>query len=1038
MRKILTILSFSLFLSFAWSQTAGKIKGSLSSSDGTLLVGANVSIEGTAIGVASSEDGSFSIVNVPVGSYIVKFQYIGFQTKIVENVNVNLDLTTVLNVELEQSAIEGEEVRVLAEKPLVKRDATNTKRVISTEVIETLPLRSVDNIVGLQAGVVDNHVRGGRESDNAYYVDGVLMKDHWAGSNATGGLSQAGMEQISLEVGGFGAEYGGANGGIINVTSKSGAQKISGSFESVYDIGDSEAGTDRNALYNYGYSVNNFEVGGPLGDNLRFWVMAEQQNTSDRNPSYGSHPFANVNTFQNFDALKGAGSNVWQEAPTDSTLGVLSDGVFYFDEVSRATSSMDSAGNAIMDTSYIVGTDYARKWGPMRNNGNERTRLAGNLGVELGGIRFKLGYSGYNYSATENWNNNQLLNWNNATNNNSAMNMFYLNGTVSLSKDSYVNTVLSLKNYETTDYNGGINSIYEVGDKPWESYGMRNEAWGSSTYYHRADGKQALSAEDVVYFTGHGYQDGGYSHRNESQMGLRLDYVNSFGKHEIKAGIESYTTKLRVYQINQGYEIYEQISKADTDGDGTVTGAEVGDYNSDGVVGDASDLLDWRFSSYRNAYTTNVGYDIFGDETDDYNQSTHGSAPGNPVSNRFYIQDQIEYSDVVIKAGFSLEQWNPNNMGPDSDGDGKADDAGLSTINTVNNRIDRDGWKEVEAHTAILPRFGFAFPISDKTNFRAQYGSYWQEPTLSYVYLSDSRLAANVSQGNMVTTPNPAMKPEKTTSYEVGFTQQIGQSSALDVVGFYKEVRDYMQLVNRTIMLNGSEFSLAYYGTGDFGVTRGLSFNLSMRRVKGFLADFNYTWMEARGTGSDPASNFNIAWIGDEYPTVINRLDFDQTHTGSIILDYRSQAKGLLSGLGGSAVYSFGSGQAYTPSAMVSTIFDRGWNRPLAAINSGSIPWYNNIDLRVDKKFVVSGYGINIYALMLNAFHQENVTSVQPTSGRADTDGWLSTAEGQIWLDGQKTLFPNADAEALYLDRVMNPSNWSAPRTLRIGIEANF
>ena len=92
----------------------------------------------------------------------------------------------------------------------------------------------------------------------------------------------------------------------------------------------------------------------------------------------------------------------------------------------------------------------------------------------------------------------------------------------------------------------------------------------------------------------------------------------------------------------------------------------------------------------------------------------------------------------------------------------------------------------------------------------------------------------------------------------------------------------------------------------------------------------------------------------------------------------------------------------------------------------------------VDKKFVVSGYGINVYALMLNAFHQENVTSVQPTSGRADTDGWLSTAEGQIWLDGQKALFPNADAEALYLDRVMTPSNWSAPRTLRIGIEANF
>ena len=72
--------------------------------------------------------------------------------------------------------------------------------------------------------------------------------------------------------------------------------------------------------------VNNFEVGGPLGDNLRFWLWLSSKHP-DRNPSYGSHPL-NVSTFQNFDALKSAGTVVWQEAPTDSTAGVLSDGVF--------------------------------------------------------------------------------------------------------------------------------------------------------------------------------------------------------------------------------------------------------------------------------------------------------------------------------------------------------------------------------------------------------------------------------------------------------------------------------------------------------------------------------------------------------------------------------------------------------------------------------------------------------------------------------------------------------------------------------------
>jgi len=1021
MRKILGISVLCFITTISFAQNTGKIKGVVKSSDGTTLEGANVFVEGTGIGSASGEGGSFTVLNVPVGSYSIICEYIGYTSKIFDGVRINTDLTTVLNIELEVSAVEGAEVRVFAEKPLVKRDATNTRRVVSSDVITSLPLRSVDGIVGLQTGVVDNHVRGGRSGDNAYYVDGVLMKDHWGGGNATGSLSQSGMEEISLEAGGFGAEYGGANGGIINITSKSGGQKLSASVETVRDLGTTEAGTDPDDIYSYGYALNNFEVGGPLAGKFRYWFMVEQENRTDKNPSYGSHPYGEVSAYQTLSSSDS--SSIW-----DSN-GDLTGDVFYYDEVIRDT-----------DTTHLVGKNYKRVWGPVRNNASERTRIAGNLGMDLGAMRFKLGYSGYTYTATDNWNGNQLLNWDNAANDRASMNMFYLNGTMTLSNLSYINTVVSLKNYERFDYNGGISDSYEIGDRPWVDYGKRNASWGDPTYYHRADGKAALSIQDVVYFTGHGYQSGGYNYRSEDQTGLRLDYVNTlFGRHELKAGVEYYSTNLRVYGVNQGREIYEQISKLDANDNGAVEANEVGDYNADGSANTAADLLDWEFSAYRNAYTTNIGYDIFGNETDAYDESTHGSAPGNPVSNRFYIQDQIEYSDVVIKAGLSFESWNPNTQGPDADGDGKADDEGLNNIATKNNRIDRSGWADAETHTAIHPRVGFAFPISDKTNFRAQYGNYWQEPALAYVYLSDSRLAANVSQGNMVTTPNPAMKPERTTSYEVGFTQQVGAYSALDVVGFYKEVRDYMQLINRQILLNGSEFNLAYYGTGDFGITQGISVNLSMRRIKGFLADFNYTWMEARGTGSDPASNFDIAWIGEEYPTVINRLDHDQTHTGSVVLDYRDQStSGIMSGLGLSAVYSFGSGQAYTPSIMQSAVFGRGWDAPLAAINSGSMPWYHNLDVRLDKGFKVMGYGLNVYVLMLNALSHENVSYVQPMSGRADTDGWLATAEGQIWVRTQTENYPAADAEALYNDRVREPGNWGSPKMLRFGLQANF
>ena len=1035
----LTLFSF-IFTHLLIGQNAGKISGTVVDAKGVGLVGANVVVEGTSVGATVDADGAYTIINVPVGDQSVAFKFIGFKTQVFDNVIVSNGLTTVLNATMSETVLEGDLVRVVAEKPLVKRDATNTKRTVNQDVIESLPLRSVDAMVGLQAGVVDNHVRGGRDTDNAYYVDGVLMKDHWGGGNATGSLSKSGMEEISLEAGGFGAEYGGANGGVINVTTKSGGRTLSGSFESVNDLGDTQASTDPNKIYSYGYSLNNFEVGGPIGDALSFYVMVEQEKRADANPSYGSHPYADVHTFQSLDDYNTA-------VYTDTNHTTVNPDVFYYEEVMRDNGKemTDSTGTySVMDTSYVVGTNYKRVWGPSRNASSERLRYATNVGFMAGALRLKLGLTGYTYDAVDNWNNNQLLNWDNAANDKSSMSMYYLNGSMTLSEDSYISAVLSMKNSERFDYNGNINSNYQVSDTPWMDYGRRTTEWNSPNYYHRDDGKQALSVQDVVYFTGHGYQSGNYGFRNESQLGLRLDYNTKLGKHELKAGVESYSTKLRVYQISQAYEIYEQISKVDSElaggnGDGVVTAAEVGDYNGDGTAGTDADLLDWRFSAYRNAYTTNIGYDIFGNETEDYDESSHGSAPGNPVSTRFYLQDQIEYSDVVVKAGLSFESWNPNTQGPDADGDGKADDGGLNNINTTNNRIDRTGWADVEAHTAVHPRLGMSFPITDKTAFRAQYGTYWQEPTLSYVYLSDSRLSANVSQGNMVTTPNPAMKPERTTSYEVGFTQQIGSSAALDVVGFYKEVSDYMQLVNRQILLNGSEFNLAYYGTGDFGVTRGLSFNLSMRRLKGFLADFNYTLMEARGTGSDPASNFNIAWIGEDYPTIINRLDYDQTHTGSVMIDYRTnESAGLLAGVGVNAVYSFGSGKAYTPSAMVSTIFDRGWNRPLSAINAGSMPWYSNLDLRLEKGIMVAGRKLNVYALLLNALNTENVRDVIPTTGRPDTDGWLETAEGQTWLKSQSNVFPDADAAALYNDRLMNPSHYGSPRMLRFGLSVSL
>jgi iron complex outermembrane receptor protein len=80
MRKISKLIALTMLLSFSWSQTSGKIRGTVSSSDGQPLVGANVVVTGTAKGAATDGDGSYTILNVDAGTYSVTVSYIGYQS----------------------------------------------------------------------------------------------------------------------------------------------------------------------------------------------------------------------------------------------------------------------------------------------------------------------------------------------------------------------------------------------------------------------------------------------------------------------------------------------------------------------------------------------------------------------------------------------------------------------------------------------------------------------------------------------------------------------------------------------------------------------------------------------------------------------------------------------------------------------------------------------------------------------------------------------------------------------------------------------
>ena len=88
----------------------------------------------------------------------------------------------------------------------------------------------------------------------------------------------------------------------------------------------------------------------------------------------------------------------------------------------------------------------------------------------------------------------------------------------------------------------------------------------------------------------------------------------------------------------------------DTNFDGQASDAEIEAYA--GVDG----AKDWKFINYRSLYVTNLGYNIYGDEwSGQYNQDDHMLAPAEPTQSRFYIQDKLEFKDVVVQLGVSFE-----------------------------------------------------------------------------------------------------------------------------------------------------------------------------------------------------------------------------------------------------------------------------------------------------------------------------------------------------------------------------------------------
>lgn len=241
--SILFICAFFLTVSLSYAQRiSGKLIGTVTDEGIIALPRVTVEISSPALmgGVHSqvtSDKGTFRFVNLPPGTYKIVCKLEGFQTVEKKEIKLLIGMTVTENISLKPKTIE-EYITVTAASPVVDVTKSSTSTNYDRNQLEKLPLRrdySFLDIIKQTPGFTTNFgwassrmsAYGSNPEENATFMDGVDL-----GSPVTGTawLWPAPDMFEEVEVSGIGApaEYGNFTGAVVNIVTKSGGNKFSG------------------------------------------------------------------------------------------------------------------------------------------------------------------------------------------------------------------------------------------------------------------------------------------------------------------------------------------------------------------------------------------------------------------------------------------------------------------------------------------------------------------------------------------------------------------------------------------------------------------------------------------------------------------------------------------------------------------------------------------------------------------------------------------------------------------------------------------
>lgn len=874
-----------------FAQTTGKIIGKVRDKQtGQPLPGANVLVEGTTRGAATDTGGNFFIINLPPGVYTLRVQMLGYETVRVERLRVSVNRTTGVSVKMKPTVIKGQVVVVEAPKVVMKKDQTSSVRNVSADEIKVLPVENMSGIVGMQAGVVHGHFRGGRLGEVAYMVDGVQVTNTFSGTGRSVDLEPDAIKDLEIITGTFNAEYGKAMSGIVNVVTKEGGKKFHGALSA--------------SLANYFTNHQNIFIG----------LKGTELN---RNQDYKIR-------------LSGP---IWKDKVTFFANSRLQNNKNYLNGIRRFN---------VWDYSYFSSND-STQWYSEHTGDNAYVSMNGSKDLSIFGKITAAPFSDFKAALLYTFNKDNWHSYNHEF-------KYNPDGIGSTHRKSHmislhINHMLSPSMF----YELKLSSIYDYSG--W--YVFKNPF--DSRYVN-----DRFRVND-----GPGFYTGGQQ-KDHDETTLQDNNV----KFDL------------TWQVNQHHSIKTGVSYVAHD-------------------------LDHRWYQIRNYYagtdSETVAYKpvIFPDSsiyTDIYHHT--------PFEFSSYIQDKMEFEEMVINAGVRLDYFNPNAVYPSQ----RRNPA--NQLRFPNNPSRMSKYLKADPKWQISPRLGLSYQLGKAALLHFSYGHFFQMPPMYAMYQNHSFRVAPTNYTTVM--GNTQIRAQKTVQYEVGLWQELIRGMGLEVTLFYRDIYD---LLTARIITTYNQIKYGVYGNKDYGNARGMEIKYNFRQ--GPLAVYlNYTLQYTRGNADNPTQTFTRAGNSMDPVPILIPMSWDQRHTLNVTVGYNSQNYGATL----TAYYNSGTPYTWTP------IPENPLSRVNLYPNNAWQPGTYNVDLNSFYNVKLAGslqgqFSLHVY----NLLDRLNEVWVNSQTGRAYTA-----------IIRRQDILSHRSNFNTYLDRVHNPAMYSAPRLVKVGFGIIF